>query len=485
MHVSFSADCDRPVDVSVNIQGDIPNRIFTTMLSTITATLSRADIAVESRQVLWFACKKFYQARQLYDSDSSVHEYTYHDGNFNVTRTTAITLHHGRLHAEGNNTYGQCGMIGGVPDNDEQANVHDRQADYDDDYDIPVEIFIKSPRLIRLPPVLQLWHCEGSWYALTSRGLYSWGANEWCQLGTGKSQPHIFSPTRVELHDANDRIITSTRIYDIIAIENLCIIRSNHGWFGCGRNTQGQLGLGHSEPTVPSPKPILNSDSVTHWTHKWGQTIGWTPSGPLACGGNWDGQCGVGDEAESVTILTPVALPQSIAGRVNSVTIAVHASVFYQSGRSCFVCGRPDLTGIDAPPRTKLATPIELPFPVDDLVTDRSTTLFRSGDTVLACGKNKYGRLNPASPGLTQPTPLPLPLPCLVTRLVISGQWVYAKRVDGTWIGQQPRGWVAADNHLDMDTLEGMDLPEPIDNGGLGVMRRVRSTGQRGRGRGR
>ncbi len=45
-----------------------------------------------------------------------------------------------------------------------------------------------GPRLIRLPPVLDVWFGEGAWFANTTRGLYSWGLNSSYVLGIGEDR---------------------------------------------------------------------------------------------------------------------------------------------------------------------------------------------------------------------------------------------------------------------------------------------------------
>ncbi len=65
-----------------------------------------------------------------------------------------------------------------------------------------------------------------------------------------------------------------------------------------------------------------------------------------------------------------------------------------------------------------IPTPIELPVPVDDIISYDGVTVIRSGNTLLACGENRYRRIiSNDTPELTTPTPIELPGP--VVKIII------------------------------------------------------------------
>ncbi len=150
-------------------------------------------------------CKKFFLAHREYE-ENKVEFLTRDYG------TTKVTLDCGRLYSKGSNSSGQCGI------GSEEKKV-------------------TGPRLIRLPPVLQVWRGDGCWFANTTRGLYAWGLNSSNMLGIGKNQGYrVRQPRRVEI----DR-----DVLDVSTLSRRSYIKTSSGWYGCGEYLDGDLGFGH------------------------------------------------------------------------------------------------------------------------------------------------------------------------------------------------------------------------------------------------
>ncbi len=327
---------------------------------------------------------------------------------------TTITLDCGRLFSEGRNNFGQCGVGS-------------------DEREVP------DPRLIRLPPVLQLWYGGNSFYAQTTRGIYAWGNNKSnflkCKLGLGTSVYRVTSPTRVSVEDD---------IIDVIMCEAAIFMRSVNRWLGCGSNEYGQLGLGHTDE-VTAPTPIPGSEGVTHWMSTGKSSFAWTSRGLLACGRNVSGECGVGSTELHITTLTPVALPDDVKRRVTSInqsTIALATSqTFIRCGTRCFACGDNQCgqLGVSSPAE-KLFTPAELPFPVSDLASSLTSAVFavpqEDGSTqLLVCGANHFKQLTDGPPRVIRP-PTPFSTPGPITDIVIEPFVTFVRRDHGGWVGR-------------------------------------------------
>ncbi len=157
-----------------------------------------------------------------------------------------------------------------------------------------------------------------------------------------------------------------SEVLDVYQTSMQSFFRMTSGFFGCGWNKEGQLGLGHTDD-ITTPTPIPGSEGVTRWGGDFVTTFGFSDDGLLACGCNADGQCGIGSTERHITTLTPVDLPDDVKGRVDRVICGV--SSFFITGRRCFGCGMNETgqLGIGSD-KEAISTPTELPVPVDDII---------------------------------------------------------------------------------------------------------------------
>ncbi len=446
----ISSDYFRKVTETTDIAGRLPNAVFTLPPHLVQAIVGLADVTDATRMALVFECKKFYLANSEYEKSKVV----------SIDDETRIFLFANRLYSEGNNTLGQCGIGSN-------------------------KAIVTGPRLIRLPPVQQVWCGRWTWFAKTTSGLYAWGstfksADEEGRFDgvtiDGKPSPGNF-PRWISIGDV-DNVVTG---YCVAFIKPM----GAAGWMGVGDNSFQQLGI-NDIPDTTVATAIPNSEAVTRWASN-NVTFAWTPQSLLACGDNLCGQCGVGSTADTVTTFTPVALPYDVRGRVDRV-VTKDCSIFCLSGRRCFSFGENRHGQLGEGSNSNVNHPTELPVPVDDIVTILLLTIIRSGNTLLACGDNEDHRIAPIdTPNFN--TPIAIDLPAPVVRLAIGGSNIFVQLTDKSWVGRGlydesvfipvPEanlidgrfidGWVqVSSEHVDtlqsLDSAQLMDLPEPVAN---------------------
>ncbi len=397
--VQFSSSFTRKVDKTTDIDGKLPNAVFTLPPHLVHAIVGLADVTSATREALMAECKKFYLAFREHQKNKEVFVDRVNN------KHTTVALDGGRLYAEGSNRFGQCGIGSEEPE-------------------------VTGPRLIRLPTVLQVWHSSGRWLAKTSRGLYGWGLNNhWdlgARLGLGDDEL-ILKPRRVPIDGA---------VLEVKMTLPASFIRTGAGWFGCGHNQVGQLGAGHCDK-VTAPAFMRGSKGVTRWIFgKMAETIfGETEDGILACGINGYGNCGVGSTDNDIYTLTPVALPDDVKGRVDRVVFDEQAT-FFVCGRRCFGCGENEVGQLGVRSETVvIRTPAEMPVPVDDIVSDNGVTVIRSGDTLLACGHNELNHISSTLAPMF-PTPTPIDLPGPIVKAYVSSNVICVQLPDGAWVGR-------------------------------------------------
>ncbi len=252
-------------------------------------------------------------------------------------------------------------------------------------------------------------------------------------------------------------------------------------------NNSGQLGLSHTEK-VTAPTPIPGSETVTRWVADNERTFAWSGSGLQACGLSDHHQLGVlrDDDDEIAPTFIPVALPGDVSQRVGRVVIIAQngKSTFFLADRHCFGCGwnHRGLFGIGVEVE-RITTPCELTLPVDDVLSNGTITVFRSGDNEL-----KQILLDVA---LYYRTPVPLVLPGPVVKVAVGGKrgrfrrpvrvCLFVQLTDESWVGRgvyaggffvhgAVPGWTAVDKKVAIGFPSGGPgpnltiLPTPIDN---------------------
>ncbi len=416
-HPSFTADRDRPVDVTVNIKGDIPNRIFTLIGRTTVSIVFRAAVK-EERVALSVMCRKFFMATREFDNEEP---------------EVAIS----------------CSVVPSLPATIRV--VHGR---------LLTAVGTGPIIMHRLPRVREVkCNNHGGWFVRTDRGLYAWGSNAHGELCIG-DRPCGESNTTIRPR----HVAVAGKVLKVVPYRYITFILADSGWHASGLNSAGMLGIGNTDVAY-TPTPVLNSRSVTRWGVGPGVTFAWGEMGLLASGENRQGQCGVGSEEGSITVLTPVALPDKVKGRVDRV-LQTAAGSFIRSGRRCFVVGRNRGFTLGLETADAIRTPVELPFPVDDVISFDNSTVFRSGRTLMVCGDNMSCKLMDAA-AATIRAPTALQCPMHVTRVVLGPGWLCFRQSD-VWKG---RGAIPTVSGDDSDEAELGGLPLGFKLGGSVVAR--------------
>ncbi len=440
----ISSSYTRKVSVTVNIPGKLPNTVYTLPVHLIRAIIGLADRS--SQKELFAICQKFMIAEREYQQDK--HAFS--------SNGTTLTLHGGRLYVEGNNSVGQ------------RAAEPEGKASEEE---------VTGPRLIRLPPVLHVWHGVDRWFAKTAWGLYACGQNKFSELGvSGAGSTPARVPIVNRIGTPSQATITSiptssgpaVDVLDIIVLSRRTLFRTAACWFACGLNICGRLGVGHVSRIVEAPTPVLGSGRVTRWG--FGDTMfAWTNTRLLSCGDNRHGQCGVGSTEGTITTLTPVALPEDVKGRVDQVVFDDFGT-FIQCGRRCFGCGEnTGRLGVESDDED-VRTPIELPVPVDQIITCGDLTVIRSGDTLLGCGENTNHWIRPDDVE-SFPAPTRLALHGPVVKVVIVDPHVFFQLEGGGWFGrdeeeeddeEEEAGWMPVVDDDYADELTNMEVDDDV-----------------------
>ncbi len=381
---TISSSYWRKVFKTKDIAGRLPNTVFTLPPHLIHAIVCCADVNDASRAAMFAICQKFFIAEREYQTNKR----SFANG------LTLITLDCGRLYAEGHNVDGQCGVGESV----ERIDV---------------------PRLVRIPPVLQVWHSESSWFANTTCGLYAWGLNGGARLLGVSENFCVYKPHRVPI----EGVVT-----DVYPHKRLTMVRTKAGWSATGCVCQP---WSTSSDTFHSPEPIPNSqyiERIAITNGKMAATFIWTAAGLRAGGYNYHGTCRVGSTDDEVSTFTPVALPAGT--RVFQVTGDDMASYIF-TDRGCF---------------TTDSTTGGLTGPVDmDVATSGHFTVTRTDDTLMAYGDNMMCLLTSTKTGSYSAPGVPLSLPGPVTALLVDFAHIFVRLVDGTWVG---RGYYERDKYF-------------------------------------
>ncbi len=469
MHTKKGPDVKRTVD----IPGELPNRIFTLIPSSALAILKAAEVPED----VYFICRKFAMIKGQFERSKV--EYEDHG--------TILELCDGRVFARGNNIKGQCGR---------------------DD-----AVFLRRAHWLRIPPVLNIWGGMASWFIQTTHGLYAHGFNPFANLGIGDiDQEWVSVPTRVQI----DTPVQCVEVFD-----NVTFFRTSNGWSAAGWNSHGQLALQKmSKVLVKRPLPVPCSSNVVRWYSSNDSTFAWTRKEPylLACGKNSNGQLGIGpvtsvpmnlyefhddpfssgdedetldtlddtihmrmmsdttdgddravmdlamklerstirsteataqspvgssdrhdtefpdiedDDMANVYSLTPVQMPE---GHVRSIHSAADSTFFMMADDKCYAAGLNHYGQLGGMVDTRqVQSPVLVPYLVEQVISGTYTTIFLTREKeLLGCGKNLHGTL--PVPGALHPVRMPMQftLPWPVRELHLCNSLLFAHLHDGT-----------------------------------------------------
>ncbi|STX39025.1 hypothetical protein [Legionella feeleii] len=170
-----------------------------------------------------------------------------------------------------------------------------------------------------------------SFFKLANGDWYGVGNNSFGQLGTGHTQTSVIP-----------QLISSpggSRIRNIFTQNNSTILETEEGiYYGCGQNSYGELGLGHTDrQIVPAPIPLSLTHRIIKVIHGFfAHTYFQTDEGWFACGINRTGQLGFNHRTLQ---LTPTLLKLANNCRITSISPGKAHTVFGDEHGNWYVCG--------------------------------------------------------------------------------------------------------------------------------------------------
>lgn len=233
---------------------------------------------------------------------------------------------------------------------------------------------------------------------LTRKYLFACGSSKKGQLGvpsftSGMKEPKATYPMHVPIEN----------VLSVTCGAEYTMVLTNDGLFGCGDNSNGQLGLGDRKDRKELTRvPIENVLSVACGLN---HTFIMTSDGLFVCGDNSYGQLGLGD---TETRMSPT---QSTIVNVLSFAIGKNHSIILIEGDFLYVCGDNQYGQLGlGHTHANDATPTLLQLKgVLSIACGGNQSFVVTQDNVFAFGSNEYGQLG-LMDNVNQPIPRPISL---------------------------------------------------------------------------
>ncbi|XP_048217059.1 secretion-regulating guanine nucleotide exchange factor isoform X2 [Perognathus longimembris pacificus] len=262
--------------------------------------------------------------------------------------------------------------------------------------------------------------------APAAAALFSWGANSYGQLGLGHKED-VLLPQQLKdfCKPGCVRRITGGGGHS-------AVVTDEGGFFVCGLNKDGQLGLGHTEDVLCFTlcKYLLGCP-VQQVACGWDFTIILTEGQVLSCGSNSFGQLGVPHGPRRCVVPQAIELLREkvvwVAAGLRHALAATVSGIVYQWGTGLASSARRLCPGQPLP---SFLTAKE-PSRVTDLGNSKATHVLAGSDhsasltdagELYVWGRNKHGQL------ATQAAFLPLPQK-------IEAHWFQNEKVTAVWSG--------------------------------------------------
>ncbi len=330
---------------------------------------------------------------------------------------------------------------------------------------------VSSMGRVALPRVTSIHHTAShAVLAVTGRGLYYWGC-------IGESFDYLCCVDKpTAMHITGDVTEVDTRFDEMV------LVRTDEGWHtlrfvedkppkneeeGCDDmadesdtesvdiadmsyetlQREAEEGMfADEEPAAEGLDGHLTATLLNHsgvistWYGRHGSLFGVTEDGDLlAFGENDYGQLGLPDR-EFIPDPTPVDLP--IGFIVDKVIVGAnsfqnHWAVFIFSGTRCLVAGRNDLGSLGVG-GGEVTAPVEIPIPVDAVITNGDTNIFNSSGQLMATGLNNHGMIVPARTAetWTLSVPTPIVLPESTRKVVLGDGCLFVQKKSKKWLGR-------------------------------------------------
>ena len=301
----------------------------------------------------------------------------------NCERHTMILTENGTIFACGSNEHGQLGMGDNIPRN----------------------TFTEVPPLPDGKVAIQVVTGDSHTLVLTQDGtVFACGNNEMGQ--TGLSFHTFRTNTFTEVPPLPDDKVAKQLI---AGFSHTMILADDSTLFASGRNHNGQLGLGSSEDIYNFiAVPALSDGKVVKQVFAGGfHTMILAQDGTVfACGGNFAGQLGLGDNNDRGIFTAVTTLPegkvvkQIITGLYTSMIVTEDNRMINANDvKQIFACGSNEYGQLGLGDNTHKSTFTAVSSLPDEKVVEQVVsgglhTLCKAEDgTVFACGNNTYGQL--------------------------------------------------------------------------------------------
>ncbi|MBT6207257.1 MAG: hypothetical protein HOI53_04465 [Francisellaceae bacterium] len=237
----------------------------------------------------------------------------------------------------------------------------------------------------------------------SSDRIFTTGNNDFGQLGLNHYD-NVSAFTEIDLSNLN--LENSYAFKGVVVGSNCTIIYFNSRAFGCGNNSNKQLGLGHNNNVntfteIPLSHLNLNESFISMISTSDSHTVICSNNRVFTCGENTHSQLGLGhnhhiDDFKEVD-LSHLSLEDN---KILNVVAAFEYTVIYTKSR-IFTCGKNDVYQLGLGHNNPVQTFMEVDL--SSLNLDVSNTLsvsasiyhtvFKSGNRVFTCGYNNFSHL--------------------------------------------------------------------------------------------
>jgi alpha-tubulin suppressor-like RCC1 family protein len=258
--------------------------------------------------------------------------------------------------------------------------------------------------ILKQKPRMQIIAGKDTSFLLTYNGkLYGCGCNNCVQLGLGPDARDRTTFTPITIPDLKNGV----QIQQVAAgVANTLVLLTNGQLYGCGANDYGQLGLGDAQNHITFTSIIISglkeSAQIQQVVAGWNHTFVLLTNGQLyGCGDNYDGQLGLGDYQDRVTF-TPIIIPnleegvkiqQVVAGSSHTLVLLTNGQLYGCGGNFDGELGLGDKE--ERTTFTLITIPnLEKGVKIQQVVTESSHTLvLLTNGQLYGCGDNDSGQL--------------------------------------------------------------------------------------------
>ncbi|MEM5815923.1 MAG: DUF2341 domain-containing protein [Candidatus Aenigmatarchaeota archaeon] len=235
--------------------------------------------------------------------------------------------------------------------------------------------------------------------ALLSNGsIMCWGYNNYGQLGLGYTS--YSEPTPQQVIGIDNAIAISSGGF------HTCALLSNGSIMCWGANWAGQLGLGYTSYSEPTPRQLIGIDNAIAISSGGAHTCALLSNGTIMCWGtNWAGQLGLGYTS------TSEPTPRQLIGIDNAIAISsggAHTCALLSNGY--IICWGYNYYGqlglgytSEYEPTPKQVIGIDNAIAIS--TGDSHTCALLSNGSIMCWGYNYYGQLGLGYTSTSEPTP--------------------------------------------------------------------------------